>query len=205
MGKRVVVLLLLILLGVGSYYAYRKHRETIEMASGDITCQGCLTPDQKARFERENAGETADGQSERKTAAARIAAEQATSGQVTAGPTAAGPQSVTDPGNATRTQVTPDRPVVVPGTESPMNTREMNSRQGTRLDASQGTPPARDSVSPNPTNGMTFAGKGSYQWYRQGNLTWRVDTTSGHSCIVYATMEEWQKQIVMNHGCGRNT
>lgn len=210
MGKRVVTLLLLAMIVAGGYYAYKKHNETTEMGSGDVTCQGCLTPEQKTRFDKENLGETADGQNERKTNAARVAAEQATSGQVTSGQTAlaagaTGPSSMTAPGASIPTQATPERPVVVPGTGAPMNTQDLDGRHGSRMDATMGTPPAGDSVSPNPTNGMTFAGKGSYQWYRQGNLTWRVDTTSGRSCIVYATMEEWQKQIVVNHGCGRST
>ncbi len=64
--------------------------------------------------------------------------------------------------------------------------------------------PAADSVSPNPANGMTFAGTGKYQVYRQGNLTWRVDTESGHACILFATMEEWAKPIVYNNGCNNS-
>jgi hypothetical protein len=54
-------------------------------------------------------------------------------------------------------------------------------------------------------NGMAFAGKGEYQWYRQGNLTYRLNTKTGSSCIAYATMEEWRKPIVMEHGCGRSS
>ena len=65
-------------------------------------------------------------------------------------------------------------------------------------------PPAYDTVAPNPPNGTVFAGKGAYQWYRQGNLTWRVDSVTGRACIAFATMDEWQKQIVMSHGCGRS-
>ncbi len=61
-----------------------------------------------------------------------------------------------------------------------------------------------DSRSPNAPNDLRFAGSGAYQWYRQGNLTWRIDTATGRSCIVYATLEEWQKQIVYTHGCGRS-
>jgi hypothetical protein len=61
--------------------------------------------------------------------------------------------------------------------------------------------PAADSISPNPTNGTTFAGTGKFQVYRQGNLTWRLDTETGHSCILFATMEEWKKPIVNSHGC----
>ena len=61
-----------------------------------------------------------------------------------------------------------------------------------------GAPPMTDSQSANAPNGMRFSGSGTYQWYRQGNLTWRTDTASGRSCIVYATLEEWRKQIVLS-------
>lgn len=62
--------------------------------------------------------------------------------------------------------------------------------------------PATDTLAPNAPNGLAFAGTGAYQWYRQGDLTWRVDTKTGASCIDYATMEEWRKPIVYSHGCG---
>jgi hypothetical protein len=61
--------------------------------------------------------------------------------------------------------------------------------------------PASDSISPNPVNGMAFGGSGRYQWFRQGNLTWRIDTTDGTTCIDFATLEEWKKPIVSSHGC----
>ncbi len=68
---------------------------------------------------------------------------------------------------------------------------------------SDGSLPVTDSIPPDPPNHMVFAGSGPYQWYRQGNLTWRVDTRNGTSCIDYATREEWRKPIVYTHGCGR--
>jgi hypothetical protein len=61
--------------------------------------------------------------------------------------------------------------------------------------------PAADSIAPNPANGVAFTGSGKYQVYRQGNLTWRVDTETGSTCILFATMEEWRKAIVYSHGC----
>jgi hypothetical protein len=64
--------------------------------------------------------------------------------------------------------------------------------------------PASDSISPNPANGMAYAGSGKFQVYRQGNLTWRVDTATGHACILFATMEEWKKPIVYSNGCNNN-
>lgn len=63
------------------------------------------------------------------------------------------------------------------------------------------TPPAADSIRANPPNGMVFAGTGRYQLYRQGNLTWRLDTNSGESCILFATDAEWRKPRVFHAGC----
>jgi hypothetical protein len=64
--------------------------------------------------------------------------------------------------------------------------------------------PATDTLTPNAPNGMAFGGKGVYQWYRQGNLTWRINTQTGKSCIIYATMDEWRKEVVMKNGCGHS-
>jgi len=63
-------------------------------------------------------------------------------------------------------------------------------------------PPTSDTIAPDPPNGLAFGGTGRFQWYRQGNITWRVNTSSGSTCIAFATMEEWQKPIVYSHGCG---
>ena len=67
--------------------------------------------------------------------------------------------------------------------------------------SSQTTVPATDSIAPNPPNGAAFTGTGRYQVYRQGNLTWRVNTDDGSTCILFATEEEWRKPLVYNHGC----
>ena len=63
------------------------------------------------------------------------------------------------------------------------------------------TPPAADTIPANPPNGMIFSGSGPFQLYRQGNLTWRVDTGSGKSCILFATDLEWRKLRVYQQGC----
>jgi cytoskeletal protein RodZ len=62
--------------------------------------------------------------------------------------------------------------------------------------------PASDSINPNPPNGMVFSGTGKYQLYRQGNITWRLNTDTGQSCIIFATDEEWKKPKVYRAGCG---
>jgi hypothetical protein len=67
--------------------------------------------------------------------------------------------------------------------------------------SSGATMPATDSISPNPPNGEVFAGTGKYQLYRQGNLTWRLNTDTGQTCIIFATDEEWKKPKVKQAGC----
>jgi hypothetical protein len=64
------------------------------------------------------------------------------------------------------------------------------------------TYPATDSQGPESPEGARFAGSGRYQVYRQGNLTYRIDTSSGKTCVLYATEEEWRKPQVYQHGCG---
>ena len=61
--------------------------------------------------------------------------------------------------------------------------------------------PGDDSISANPPNGMLFGGSGRFQLYRQGNITWRLDTESGKTCIIFATNEEWKKPQVYRAGC----
>ena len=65
------------------------------------------------------------------------------------------------------------------------------------------TPPMADSIVPNPPNGMTFGGSGHYQLYRQGDLTWRLNTDNGDTCVIFATNEEWRKPKVYRAGCGK--
>ncbi len=195
-----IAVIVCVLLYLG-YFAYKTRADKVAVNGGDFTCQGCDTPEQHAQFLKENSGETADGDSERKPTSARVAAEQAATGQPAAAPrsfgTDAAAAAAAPAGTSSMVEPAPvmSAPVVVPTTPDPA---------ATVAGAAPPSLPATDSVSPNPPNGMTFAGKGTYQWYRQGNLTWRVDTTSGRSCIIYATMEEWRKRIVLSHGCGSN-
>jgi len=59
-----------------------------------------------------------------------------------------------------------------------------------------------DTISANPPNGMVFSGQGKYQLYRQGDLTWRLNTETGQTCIIFATDDEWRKPRVYRAGCG---
>jgi hypothetical protein len=73
----------------------------------------------------------------------------------------------------------------------------------TNAEATQNSAPATDTISSNPPNGMVFSGTGKYQIYQQGNLTWRINTETGQSCVILATDEEWKKPKVYRAGCGR--
>jgi uncharacterized iron-regulated membrane protein len=68
--------------------------------------------------------------------------------------------------------------------------------------ASESAAPDADSIRRNPANGMTFAGTGKYQVYRQGDITWRLNTETGQSCVLFATDAEWRKPRVFQRGCG---
>jgi hypothetical protein len=64
-----------------------------------------------------------------------------------------------------------------------------------------GKPPNQDSIQRNPPNGTVFAGTGKYQLYRQGDITWRLNTDNGSACILFATDSQWRKKNVYEHGC----
>lgn len=92
------------------------------------------------------------------------------------------------------------------GTNANTNTQsaslaQLQSPTAAASASTTGSAPATDSQSPNAPNGMAFAGSGQFQVYRQGNLTWRINTSDGTTCILFATNEEWRKPLVYNHGC----
>lgn len=60
-----------------------------------------------------------------------------------------------------------------------------------------------DTIPANPPNGQAYSGTGAYELYRQGDLTFRMDTKTGTSCIIYATLEQWRNPLVYSHSCGR--
>ena len=49
---------------------------------------------------------------------------------------------------------------------------------------------------------MIFSGSGLYQLYRQGDITWRLNTDTGDACILFATDAQWRQWRVYQHGCG---
>ncbi len=110
-----------------------------------------------------------------------------------------GPQTLV-PSNG-QTVVYP-APVVQTVPVTPDVSQAQNDGQIPQGQTTQDVSSAGDSISPNPPNGMAFSGKGKYQLYRQGNLTWRLNTETGQSCIIFATDDEWKKPKVYRAGCG---
>ena len=192
MGSKIFWFLIFIALCVSGYFMYDHYHQEKMMGNGDVTwVTGQPSPEEHARFLKENAGETPDGQSERKIHTASEDATAAATGTTEVGPASAAVTPAATPAPAAVAAAAP--------TAQPQADGAYTVGSG----ASPANLPTTDSVPPNPANGARFAGTGSFQWYRQGNLTWRVDTVSGRSCIDYATMEEWRKPIVSSHGCGK--
>ena len=52
-----------------------------------------------------------------------------------------------------------------------------------------------------PPNGMAYKGTGKFLIYRQGDLTWRLDSETGNACVLFATNTQWSKSNVYDHGC----
>jgi len=198
MGSKIFWGLILLVLCVGGYFMYDHYHQEKAMGNGDVTWDsGQPSPEEHARFLKENAGETPDGQSEHKE---HTASEDATVAATGAGEV--GPAGKNDTTAAVTTPPAPTPSAATP-TAPASKTDTVLGAVGLGSNAAPANLPTSDSVPANPANGARFSGSGTYQWYRQGNLTWRVDTASGRSCIDYATMEEWRKPIVSSHGCGR--
>jgi hypothetical protein len=64
------------------------------------------------------------------------------------------------------------------------------------------TIPTTDTSSRNPPNRTLIAGTGRFELYRQGDITWRMDTATGQACVLFATQAMWRKTLVYEHGCG---
>jgi len=73
---------------------------------------------------------------------------------------------------------------------------------GTGASGGVTTLPASDTLPRNPANGVVVPRPGRYQLYRQGDITWRLDTNTGDSCVLLATEAQWRKTLVYDHGCG---
>ncbi len=189
MFRTLITLLLLVLVAVLIWMGYQRYYKTERLGSGEVRCEGCMTGPQKEAFLRENAGEGVDGQSEHKWDFSR-------------GPY--GEKREYSAADGTYGIGTGDHGEFQSGGDRSGGPEfQQTGRDGAYAKVyTGGAPPAHDSIPPNPPNGERFGGRGQFQWYRQGNVTWRVDTVTGQSCIAYATLEEWRKRLVAEHGCG---
>jgi hypothetical protein len=194
MGIKIFWGLMLVALCIGIFYVYQHYHQEKQLANGDVVCSGCMTPEEKARFDKENSGDVADGQSERKIRTYR--AEEAAGNPE--GAAASGQSASSAAALAPSVAASAPVPVATPSA-APAQQVTASGVVGSVLSSL----PAADSQVPNAPDGQRFGGSGKYQWYRQGNLTWRVDTVTGGSCVAFATLDEWRKPIVYSHGCGR--
>jgi hypothetical protein len=175
MGKRVLVIVLLAALALFAYVGYSSY----DARRAGVTGQVFLSDSSRSKSTSETRGPASSGSSAADpTTADKAAASQET--ETIVYPPAAATQGMQAPaGSGGATQVT-------------------QAQQ-----AAPATAPGSDTISPNPANGMVFSGSGRYQLYRQGNITWRMDSETGRSCIIFATDEEWRKPRVYKAGCGR--
>jgi hypothetical protein len=116
---------------------------------------------------------------------------------------------ITDTTRMQNDQPTESEKVVYPPTGQNQETSSLPHDNGASQTTKSMQPappnaPGSDTISPNPPNGMTFTGSGRYQLYRQGNITWRLDTDTGRTCVIFATEEEWKKPQVYRAGCGKS-
>jgi hypothetical protein len=160
MGRRILVIVLVLVVALFAYLGYNSYDVRREGASGDVFSKDSPMEIQKTE-----------------KAVAALSGER---------PVVPPEASTVQPA-----QVTQEAPAAV-------SQAQMDGSGNAQANASGG-----DTISPNPPNGMVFSGTGKYQLYRQGNLTWRVNTESGQSCIIFATDEEWKKPKVYRAGCGR--
>jgi len=61
--------------------------------------------------------------------------------------------------------------------------------------------PASETITRNSPNGIAVAGSGKFQLYRQGDMTFRMNTETGQACVLFATDAQWRKPLVYDHGC----
>jgi hypothetical protein len=83
----------------------------------------------------------------------------------------------------------------------PTQPQEVASNAGEQPRGPVTTLPASQTISRNPPNGLVTAGSGKFELYRQGDLTFRLNTETGDACVLFATQADWSKNIVYDHGC----
>ena len=116
------------------------------------------------------------------------------------------------PDGKTRPEVAANTSVIQsdsPTQPAPPQEVASNSNDASGVDSSRpqsqnsvATLPASETISRNPQNGIAAVGSGKFQLYRQGDLTFRLNTDTGQACVLLATDSQWRKPLVYQHGCG---
>jgi hypothetical protein len=169
MGRRVLVIVLLVVVALLAYAGYSSYDARRAGASGQVFSNDSSTAD---RLKMKPVAQSSQSQE---------------------------PETIVYPATTPAANTAPPAPVTTAAAGAVAPSGQVTQSQ----QAAPGTVPASDTISPNPPNGMTFAGSGRYQLYRQGNITWRLDTETGRSCVIFATDEEWKKPRVYKAGCGK--
>jgi hypothetical protein len=112
--------------------------------------------------------------------------------------------SLATPDPAPAATPTPAKRAPMPGSTSVPTPVATTTQTSLQPDTNPTAPPASDTIDRNPPNGMVFAGTGHIQVYRQGNITWRINTDNGEACVLFATDREWRKPRVYNAGCRKS-
>lgn len=159
MGKRVLLIVFVLVLALFAYVGYHTYDAKRAGATGDVF---------SGESSAQKVGTRDETSDDRSSSSEKVVYPAATPGQ------GAQPAAPADGGTQTTQSMQP-APTTAPGS---------------------------DTISPNPPNGMVFSGTGRYQLYRQGDITWRLDTDTGRTCIIFATDEQWKKPRVYRAGCG---
>jgi hypothetical protein len=177
--KRIVAILLLVAGVALGIFWYVQRAKTRALNSGDV-------------YVREQPGENPKPlpPSPPASAAAPAAPAPATPAPSPSASTTSPAAPAPKPSAAIIPSVTP---APVPATTRPATPSP--SRQAT------GKLPSLDSIPREAPSGALYAAAGKYQLYRQGDLTWRLNTDTGWACVIFATDTQWSKTRVWREGC----
>jgi len=85
--------------------------------------------------------------------------------------------------------------------ELALNGADTSSLSGSQAQSNIAALPSSETLPLTPPSGIVTAGSGRFQLYRQGDLTFRLNTDTGQACVLFATEIQWRKPLVYDHGC----
>lgn len=181
MVKNIIYAAIALLLAVGIWYWWNQHQQMAAIDDGSVVSRDSSVTS-KSRMD--SGAVDLDGR-------AQDASVDPASGLYTA-----------TPATKSSSVVAPVTTPTTAGGNMPAQSPAPAAPTAVNANYSTGSRPSHDTLTANAPDGMAFGGSGKFQWYRQGNITWRINTQSGSTCIAFATMDEWAKPIVYTHGCG---